>query len=248
MTGDGGPGDGGVVDGGPASSGLASSGLADGGAQAGWEDRITIAISDGQEMVRAGLCLLLDREPDLVIVADVSDTAAAGRALTARDPDVLVLDLGPRGPASLTAVPELRAAHPRCAIVVLAPQGDPELARETLGLGASAFVLKSAPGAELIGAIRLAAAGRTFLSPELGAQLAVDGSRPGRDEPAGRELSRRELEVLKLIGRGHTNAEIANQLYLSVRTVESHRARIQQKLGRSGRAELVAHARGLGLI
>ncbi len=110
-------------------------------------------------------------------------------------------------------------------------------------------MVKSAPGAELIGAIRLAAAGRTYLSPELGARLAIDSSRRHRaDESAGRELSRREVEVLKLIARGHTNAEIADQLYLSVRTVESHRARIQQKLGRSGRAELVAHARGLGLI
>jgi two-component system response regulator NreC len=218
-------------------------------AQVGWEDRITIVISDGQEMVRKGLCLLLAREPDLVIVADVPDTSTADRALTAFDPDVLVLDLGLRGPASLAAVPELREAHPRCAIVVLALQGDPELARETLGLGASAFVVKSAPSAELIGAIRLVAAGRTYLSPELGARLAIDSSRRHRaDEAAGHELSRREIEVLKLIARGHTNAEIANQLYLSVRTVESHRARIQQKLGRTGRAELVAHARGLGLI
>jgi two-component system response regulator NreC len=227
----------------------ADGGPAAGGAQIDWEDRITIVVSDGQEMVRTGLCLLLAREPDLVIVADVSDGAAAASALTAFDPDVLVLDLGLRGPASLAAVPELREAHPRCAIVVLALQGDPELARETLGLGASAFVVKSAPGAELIGAIRLVAAGRTYLSPELGAQPAIDRNRRhGPDGPGGRELSRRELEVLKLIGRGHTNAEIANQLYLSVRTVESHRARIQQKLGRTGRAELVAHARGLGLI
>lgn len=218
-------------------------------ARVGRQDRITIVISDAQEMVRTGLCLLLGREPDLVIVADVADTAAAADALTAFDPDVLVLDLGLRGPASLAALPELREAQPRCAIVVLALRGDPELARETLGLGASAFVVKSAPGAELIGAIRLAAAGRTYLSPELGARLAIDSSRRHRaDASAGRELSPREVEVLKLIARGHTNAEIADQLYLSVRTIESHRARIQQKLGRSGRAELVAHARGLGLI
>ena len=149
----------------------------EGGAlQIGWQDQITIVVSDGQEMVRTGLCLLLAREPDLIVVADVRDAGAAAGAIDAHDPDVLVLDLGLRGPASLTVVPELREAHPGCAIVVLAMPGDPELARETLGLGASAFVLKSAPGDELIGAIRLAAAGRTYLSPELGA--AGDRRRP----------------------------------------------------------------------
>lgn len=215
----------------------------------GADDPITVVISEGHEMIRAGLCLLVAREPDLVIVADVSEGAAAARALVAHAPDVLVLDPGLPGPASLAAVPELREAHPDCAIVVLALPGDPELAREAFALGASAFVVKSAPAGELIGAIRLAAAGRTYLSPELGAPRAIaSGRRHGPDESAGLALSRRELEVLTLIGRGHTNAEIATQLYLSVRTVESHRARIQQKLGRSGRAELVAHARGLGLI
>ena len=219
------------------------------GRQPGGEEAVTIVLSDGHEMVREGLCLLLAREPGLTLVADVADGAAAARALGAHDPDVLVLDLGPVGPAGLVTVARLREAHPACAIVVLALHGDPGLAREALNLGASAFVVKTAPGAELIGAIRLVAAGGTYLSSVLGARLAIDGDRRHRfDESAGRELSRRELEVLRLIGCGHTNAEIAGQLYLSVRTVESHRARIQQKLGRSGRAELVAHARGLGLI
>lgn len=213
------------------------------------EPPIAVVISDGHEMVRAGLCLLLAREPDLVIVSDVSDATAAGRAVADHDAGVLVLDLGLPGPASLAAVPGLRESHPGTAIVVLALQSDPELAREAFGLGARAFVVKSAPGAELVAAIRLAAAGRTYLSPELEARLAIDdGRHRGAGEPTGGELSRRELEVLKLIARGHTNAEIANQLYLSVRTIESHRARIQRKLGRTGRAELVAHARGLGLI
>lgn len=218
-------------------------------AQTGSNEPITIVISDGQEMVRAGLCLLIAREPDLVIVADVPDGASAARALAEHDARVLVFDLGLPGRASLAAVSDLRESHPDAAIVVIAPQSDPELAREALGLGASAFVVKAAPGTELIGAIRLAAAGRTHLSPELGARLATArGRRSSSDASVARELSLRELEVLKLIARGHTNAEIANQLYLSVRTVESHRARIQRKLGRTGRAELVAHARGLGLV
>ncbi len=218
-------------------------------APTGDREPIRIVISDGHEMVRAGLCLLLAREPDLTVAFDVPDAAAAAGVLAAHHADVLVFDLGLAGAASLAIVPALRESHPGTAIVVLALQSDPKLAREALALGVSAFVVKSAPAQELIGAVRLAAAGRTYLSPELGARLAIDsGRRPSRDESAGRGLSRRELEVLKLIARGHTNAEMANQLYLSVRTVESHRAHIQQKLGRTGRAELVAHARGLGLV
>lgn len=212
------------------------------------EEPIRIVISDGHEMVRTGLCLLLARELDLTIVSDVPDVAAAARALAEHHAEVLVLDLGLPGPASLVAVRELRESHPGTALVVVAPHNDQELAREALGLGASAFVVKSAPGSELIEAIRMAGAGRTYLSPGVRASPAVGSGRQGSRAPAGLELSRRELEVLKLIARGHTNAEVATQLYLSVRTVESHRARIQRKLGRTGRAELVAHARGLGLV
>ncbi len=107
-------------------------------------------------------------------------------------------------------------------------------------------MLKEAAQAELIQAVRLAAAGRTYLSPELGARLAAEV--PGAPHGPPDAFSPRELEVLRLIALGHTNAEVATQLYLSVRTVESHRARIQQKTQRSSRAALVAYTRELGLI
>jgi two-component system response regulator NreC len=124
-------------------------------------------------------------------------------------------------------------------------QSDPEIARKALRAGATGFVLKEAAEAELIQAVRLAAAGRTYLNPELGAKLAAQA--PPETGPPD-DLSTRELEVLKLIALGHTNAEIAAQLYLSVRTVESHRAHIQQKTLRGTRAELVAYAREHGLL
>jgi two-component system response regulator NreC len=125
------------------------------------------------------------------------------------------------------------------AIVVLTMQNDPSFARKALQAGALGFVLKEAADDELLGAIRLAAEGETYLNPRLGARLAA---RP--DEPAGPpdDLSDRELEVLRLIALGHTNTEIAGRLYLSVRTVESHRAHIQQKTRLSSRAELVRYA------
>ena len=207
---------------------------------------ITVVVADDHEMVRAGLRLLLDREDGITVLADVAGVAEAEPALQASDPVVLVLDPGLPGAADLAPVAALHATYPDTAIVIVAVQADPELAGEALRLGASAYVLKSAPAAELVRAIRVVAGGGTYLSPELGARLAgrrnPRGARPGPDE-----LTRRELEVLRLIAGGHTNAEIAGQLYLSVRTVESHRARIQHKLGISGRAELVAHARALGL-
>ena len=208
----------------------AQDGSAGEGAQVGWEDRITIVISDGQEMVRAGLRLLLAPRTGPGGRRRRAGDSPRRAALTAFDPDVLVLDLGLRGPASLAAVPELRETHPRCAIVVLALQADPELARETLALGASAFVVKSAPGAELIGAIRLVAAGRTYLSPELGARLAIDSSRRHRaDEPAGRRAQpSRGRGPQADRARSHERRD-RRPAVPSVRTVESHRARIQQK-------------------
>jgi two-component system response regulator NreC len=163
----------------------------------------------------------------------------------AHRPSVLVLDLNMPGGSSLDAIPEIREQAPMTAIVVLTMQNDPAFARRALQSGAAGFVLKEAADDELLEAIRLAAEGGTYLNPSLGARLAA-----APPEPAGPpdDLSERELEVLKLIALGHTNGEIAAQLYLSVRTVESHRAHIQQKTRRSSRSELVRYALEHGLV
>jgi two-component system, NarL family, response regulator NreC len=162
--------------------------------------------------------------------------------VAAHRPDVLVLDLNMPGPPSLAAIPELAQ---QTAIVVLTMQNDPAFARRALQDGARGYVLKEAADAELVGAVRAAAEGRTYLNPELGARLAA-----APPEPAGPpdDLTDREVEILKLIALGHTNAEIGKQLFLSVRTIESHRAHIQQKTRRSTRAELVRYALDHGLI
>ena len=206
---------------------------------------ITIILADDHEVVRAGLRMLLDAEPGFAVVSEAGDVALTERRVAAHRPRVLVLDVNMPGGSSLPAIPRMRAASPDTGIVVLTMQSDPELAREALRSGATGFVLKESAKEELIQAVRLAADGRTYLSPELGAKLAPETSAPVASPD---DLSAREIEVLRLIALGHTNGEIASQLFLSVRTVESHRAHIQQKTQQSSRAELVAYARDNGLL
>jgi two-component system, NarL family, response regulator NreC len=204
-----------------------------------------IVIADDHAVVRSGLRMLLDAEPGLEVVAEAGDVTSALRYVRAHRPQVLILDLNMPGEPSLPAIPSFMEASPDTHIVVLTMQNDPAFAREALRAGALGYVLKEAADSELVDAVHLAAVGRTYLNPELGARLAA-----APPEPAGPpdDLTEREVEVLRLIALGHTNSEIAGQLYLSVRTVESHRAHIQQKLRLSSRADLVRYALDHGLI
>lgn len=204
-----------------------------------------IVLADDHVVVRAGLRMLLEDEGDLEVVAEAGDVESARRYVRAHRPDVLVLDLNMPGPPSIDAIPDIRAESPQTQIVVLTMQNDPRYARRALRGGALAYVLKEAADGELVQAVRLAADGRTYLNPELGARLAAE---PTEGDRLPDELTEREGEVLRLIALGHTNAEVGEQLHLSVRTVESHRAHIQQKLGRTSRAELVRYALEHGLL
>ena len=207
-------------------------------------DETTVVIADDHTVVRKGLRLLIDAEPGLRVVAEAGTAHDALRMARAHRAGVLVLDLNMPGGSSLEAIPEIREQAPMTAIVVLTMQNDPAFARRALQSGAAGFVLKEAADDELLEAIRQAASGGTYLNPSLGARLAA------APEPSGPpdDLSERELAVLRLIALGHTNAEIAAELFLSVRTVESHRAHIQRKTGRSTRAELVRYALEHGLV
>ncbi|MFN8130011.1 MAG: response regulator transcription factor [Solirubrobacteraceae bacterium] len=205
----------------------------------------TILVADDHAVVRSGLRMLLDAEDDFEVVAEAGDVSSTLRSVRGHKPNVLILDLNMPGEPSLPAIPQLREASPDTQIVVLTMQSDPAFAREALRAGAVGYVLKEAADSELVDAVRSAAAGRTYLNPELGARLAAEPpAAPGPPD----DLTEREVEVLRLIALGHTNAEIGQQLYLSVRTVESHRAHIQRKLGRTTRAELVRYALDRGLI
>jgi two-component system response regulator NreC len=209
------------------------------------EDAITLLLADDHAVVRAGLRLLLDAEEDMSVVGEAGDVAEVMRKVMGHRPRVLILDLNMPGESSLAAIPRIFEASPETSIVVLTMQNDPEFAREALGAGALGYVLKEAADTELVEAVRHAARGERYVNPGLGVRLATEQGSSDRKQAA---LSPREAEVLALIAAGHTNMEIANQLYLSVRTVESHRAHIQRKTGRSTRAELVALAREQGLV
>ena len=170
---------------------------------------------------------MLDHEEDFEVVAEAGDVAEARRYVRAHRPDVLVLDLNMPGEESLPAIPVIREESPTTRVVVLTMQDDPAFAREALQ------------------AVRVVASGGTFLTPQLGARIAA-----APPEPSGPpdDLTEREVEILRLIALGHTNAEIAAQLYLSVHTVEAHRAHIQQKVRLTTRAELVNYALEHGLV
>jgi two-component system response regulator NreC len=204
---------------------------------------ITIVLADDHVVVRSGLRMLLDSESDFEVVAEASDVDSARRYVRGHRPQVLVLDLNMPGGSCLQAIPLIREESPATQIVVLTMQQEPAFAREALGAGALGYVLKEAADDELVESVRRAAAGESYLNPRLGARIASELP-PGPPD----DLSEREVDVLRLIALGNTNAEIAEQLYLSVRTVETHRSHIQQKLRRSTRAELVGYALERGLI
>jgi two-component system response regulator NreC len=206
---------------------------------------ITVVLADDHRVVRSGLRVLLESDGRFSVVGEVGDVS--GTVATVREcrPQVLVLDLNMGGESSLDAIPQLRTEMPSTQIVVLTMQESPVFAQAALRAGAIGYVLKEAADAELMTAVVAAAEGRTYLNPELGAKLAAQPP-DGDLRPNG--LSPREVEVLRLIALGHTNSEIAASLFLSVRTVESHRAHIQQKVGLVTRAELVGYARQRGLL
>jgi two-component system response regulator NreC len=200
-------------------------------------DPIKIVIADDHAIVRRGLRQLLETADGFVVVAEAEDVESARRYLRGHHPDVLVLDLNMPGESSIDAIPKLRDEFPDTQIVVLTMQNEPAYARSALSAGVLGYVLKESADAELVEAIRAAVAGERYLNPRLGAKVAAE---PPPGPPDG--LSERELEILRLIALGYTNSQVADELFLSVRTVETHRAHIQQKLGLSDRAELVRYA------
>jgi two-component system response regulator NreC len=203
---------------------------------------ITIVLVDDHPMVRGALRALLDDQPDLDVVGEAADLRSGLAAVADVKPRVLILDVNLPDGLAVDALPELRETAPELEIVLLTMERDLGLARQAMESGARAYLFKDAAHLELIEAVHHAAEGREYLPVAVAAGLAGDGT--ARQSV----LSPRETEVLRLMALGHANREIAELLSLSVRTVETHRAHVQQKLGLDSRPELTRYAIENGLL
>ncbi|HEY3492292.1 MAG TPA: response regulator transcription factor [Solirubrobacterales bacterium] len=206
------------------------------------EKEITVVLADDHNVIRSGLRALLEVEDDLRVIGEAADAPGAQKLVRDRRPDVLVLDLHMPGAEPASDIPALREEVPATRIVVLTMQSDPRRARELLQAGASGYVLKQAAERQLTAAIRAAADGGSYIDPELGGLVAQLGADPLET------LGDRERELLRLLALGHTNREIGEMLYLSVRAVEVNRSKLLEKLGLETRPELVRFAIANGLV
>jgi two-component system response regulator NreC len=208
---------------------------------------IRAVVVDDHAVVRSGLKLLLEREDDIEVVGEAGNAKDAIFRVRAFKPDIVLLDVVMPGQSGIEVLPTLLKESPETRVLVLSMQDDPRYVREAFAAGAAGYVLKEAADEEVVAAVREIAEGRSYVHPALGARILAAEA----EERAAAEadpLSDREREVLRLLALGHTNQEIAKLLYISVRTAETHRAHIMQKLRLSTRAELVRHALSQGLL
>ena len=200
---------------------------------------VTVVLADDHVIVRDGIRMVLESEPDIQVVAEAGTAEDGARYVLGHKPSILVLDLNMPGESSLDLIPSILESSPETRIIVLTMQSEPAFVRSALQAGASGYVVKHSAAKELVDAIRTAMKGETYLNPSLGARLAAAPDAGAAPD----ELTPREIEVLGLLAQGYMNPEVAQQLVLSVRTVETHRANIQRKTGISTRAELIAYAK-----
>jgi two-component system, NarL family, response regulator NreC len=208
---------------------------------------IRALIVDDHAVVRSGLRKVLEAEPDIEVVGEAGDARYAVFETRATKPDVILMDVVMPGKSGIEAIPDVLHDAPDAKVLILSMQDDARYVREAFEAGASGYVLKEAADTELVAAVREVAAGGRYVHPALGARL-VTADAEERKRAAEDPLSDRERDVLRLLALGHTNQEIAEQLYISVRTAETHRAHIMQKLRLTTRAELVRYALAQGLL
>jgi DNA-binding NarL/FixJ family response regulator len=204
---------------------------------------IRVLVTDDHTVLRTGVAALLEREEDMTAVGQAATADQAVIKARALQPDVILLDVVMPRKSGFDALPELQKVAPEARVIMLSMQTNPSAIRQALIAGAAGYVSKHAPDADLVAAIRRVAVGSRYVDPELGGDLVVSDA-AALTEP----ISERERDVLYLLALGHTNQETAARLYISARTVDTHRAHIMQKLRLETRAELVLYALANGLI
>ncbi len=205
---------------------------------------IRIVLADDHEIVRAGFKMILEREPDIKVVAEAAEGAQAYTIVNREKPDLLLMDISmPPGQSGLVACEKIARDCPQTRIIILTMFAEPEYLFYTLRGGASGYMLKNSSSEELIAAVRTVSAGGSYVHSKMASLLAeqLAGTGGGIDV-SYQQLTNRELEILQLIAKGFTNKEISEKVFLSVKTIEAHRAKIYQKLGLKTRADLVAYA------
>jgi len=208
---------------------------------------ISVVLVDDHAVVRSGIRLLLDKQEDIEVIGEAGNAKDALFRARALKPDVILLDVVMPGESGIEVLPRLLEESPDTKILVLSMQDDPSYVREAFAAGAQGYVLKEAADEEVVSAVREIAKGGRYVHPTLGARM-VAADAEERAAAGADPLSEREREVLRLLALGHTNQEIAEKLYISVRTAESHRAHVMQKLRLATRAELVRYALSRGLL
>ena len=208
---------------------------------------IRVVVVDDHAVVRSGIKLLLDSHDDIEVVGEAGNAKDAVFRVRELSPDVVLLDLIMPGESGIEVLPKLLKEASEAKVLVLSMQDDPSYVREAFAAGASGYVLKEAADEEVVTAVREIAGGGSYVHPTLGARM-VSADAAARAAAEADPLSDREREILRLLALGHTNQEIAKMLFISVRTAETHRAHIMQKLRLSTRAELVRHALAQGLL
>jgi two-component system response regulator NreC len=217
--------------------------------------KMRVLVADDHAVLRTGLAMLLNAQPDLEVVGEAGDGLAAVRQVHDTQPDIVIMDLSMGRQSGLEAIAKIREASPRTKMLVLSMHAEVSYVRMALAAGAMGYVAKSAADSELLSAVRAVAQGRTFVDLAIGrpsdreeALGLSEGEREPRTFVPLRTLSRRESEVLRGVAQGYTNHQVAKQLGLSVKSVETYRARLLEKLGVRTRAELVRFALASGIV
>ncbi len=215
-------------------------------------DKIRVLIADDHTIVRSGVRLLLQAEPDIEVVGEALNSAEAVALAESLRPTVILMDIAmPPGVNGLEATRQIKARFPNMHVLVLTMHADEQYLRDALSRGASGYVVKQAADQEMLSAIRAVMRGEVYIHPSMTKALLgelVDRSAAAGDADSASALSEREAQVIKQVARGHTNQEIAEKLSLSVKTVETYRARAMEKLGLSSRAALVRYAMDKGWL